>query len=240
MKSFILIGITCFMLISCSKHEGEGGESTITGRVVEQTYDESFKVLQSKLPAVKKDVYITYGGNGSVDDKVETNYDGIFEFNYLQKGNYTIFYYSEDKTRKTIEKIPIVVNVNIGSDGDTQSLGDLMTDKSIKIDDGTATITGKIIVHNYKADFTELKDVGPAQEQEVYLVYENHLADDIRVRTNYMGVYEFKNLIKGNYFIYAYSDDRSGATEKLVASRNVVITKDLQVEVMSDMHIDKK
>jgi hypothetical protein len=47
-------------------------------------------------PAADEDVYIQYGDHVSPDDKVQTNYDGEFEFLYLRPGKYTVYVFSKD------------------------------------------------------------------------------------------------------------------------------------------------
>ena len=44
-----------------------------------------------------KDVYIIYSDNQSdvYDDKFETDYNGIYRFEYLRKGDYTIYTYAD-------------------------------------------------------------------------------------------------------------------------------------------------
>lgn len=71
-------------------------------------------------------------------------------------------------------------NITIGSDGNTVDVGNLITYKGVDIDEGTSTIRGYVELSNYKSDLSLEPNVGPAQEQEVYLVYENHITDDIR------------------------------------------------------------
>lgn len=239
MKYFVFAALIGLGLVSCNNDEGLGGDSTIRGKIVQHSLDEDFKVVQGVAPIGKEDVYIIYGNNASYGDKVETNYDGTFEFNYLQKGSYKIFYYSEDSVSKSKEKVAVVKEVSVGKGG-TFDTGNLIKYKTLQIEDGSGTIRGRVILTNYKNNWAEIKDVGPAQEQEVYLVYNGHKSDDIRVRTNYDGVYEFKNLIKGSYLIYAYSEDKSGGTEKLVKSSFAVVSSDNEVVVLDDFNVDKQ
>ena len=57
------------------------------------------------IPAADEDVYIVYGDNTSPDDRVFTNPDGEFAFNWLRSGDYTIYVYSED-TANTSMPLP--------------------------------------------------------------------------------------------------------------------------------------
>ncbi|MBK9456483.1 MAG: hypothetical protein IPO24_13285 [Bacteroidetes bacterium] len=40
-------------------------------------------------------VFIVYGDNTAFDDEVSTAYDGTYKFEYLRKGLYTIYVYSD-------------------------------------------------------------------------------------------------------------------------------------------------
>lgn len=92
----LLGGISVFS--SCEKFEGEGGAATIKGSVLGKKYN-SIGVLITEYPMQKHDVFIIYGENSTYfDDKIETSYDGTFEFRHLQPGTYTIFTYSKDPT----------------------------------------------------------------------------------------------------------------------------------------------
>jgi hypothetical protein len=72
---------------------------------------------------------------------------------------------------------------------------------------GTSAIQGKIIIRDYNANFTLLQSTFPAQEERIYIIYgDNNFYDD-DTRTSYDGTFKFDNLRKGNYKIFAYSDD---------------------------------
>jgi hypothetical protein len=98
--SIILLSIALLGLISCEKGPGEGGTSTITGSVITHEYNGNFTVLRDIYPAAKEDVYIIYGDNADeiYGDQMETDWNGQYEFNYLQKGTYIIYVYSKDST----------------------------------------------------------------------------------------------------------------------------------------------
>lgn len=91
--SLLLLIFTLF--ISCEKQEGEGGKNTITGVVIMQEYTESTNQFIIEYPAIEERVYIIYGDNSYYADETRTNYDGTFQFDYLYKGDYQIFLYSE-------------------------------------------------------------------------------------------------------------------------------------------------
>jgi hypothetical protein len=93
-----LIGAGLFSLNSCKKYEGEGGKSSVTGKIVinQNLYVNGVLSQTVTFDGAKEDVYLVYGDDDLIyDDKIEANYDGTFTFKYLQPGTYTIFAYSE-------------------------------------------------------------------------------------------------------------------------------------------------
>lgn len=74
---------------------------------------------------------------------------------------------------------------------------------------GTSSISGKIWVKDYTADFTVLKAEYWAEEEDVYIIYGNDTIHSNRNRTNFDGSYWFQYLNEGTYTIYAYSRDSS-------------------------------
>lgn len=86
------------LFLACKKEAGEGGDSTIEGRVHVQDYNASFTSLNGEFSAVEEDVYIIYGNDVSFGDRVRSSYNGMYSFKYLQPGKYRIFAYSKDST----------------------------------------------------------------------------------------------------------------------------------------------
>jgi hypothetical protein len=69
----------------------------------------------------------------------------------------------------------------------------------------------------------------PAADEDMYIVYGDHVSPDDRIATNYEGEYEFLNLRKGKYTIYVYSGDTTGLSgvdpDRMVIKREVEITE---------------
>lgn len=98
MKNFTtFLTLLCFTtLISCQKEPGEGGTSTIRGKILVVNLNAEGDTVQAPYYAMDQDVFIIYGDeNQTYDDKFATSLDGSFEFNYLTPGSYTIYAYSE-------------------------------------------------------------------------------------------------------------------------------------------------
>ena len=112
-KPLILICIisVLFIFSSCSKDAGEGGNSSIIGKVYVKDYNFQFTALQDEYYEGDIDVYIIYGDDASYGDRTRTNYDGTYEFKYLRPGMYHVYALSDDST--TLGKIPIIENVEI-------------------------------------------------------------------------------------------------------------------------------
>lgn len=93
-----LIIVVTSTIISCKKVEGEGGASSLTGKIMidEKLYVNGIYSTTVSYTGATEDVYIVYGGNSDVpNDKIECGYDGTFKFSYLQPGTYTIYAYNE-------------------------------------------------------------------------------------------------------------------------------------------------
>ncbi len=106
--------LACFLFVSCEKEEGQGGTSSITGKVIVRDYNTNFTALVEQYNAPDEDVFIIYGDDVVFGDKTSTNYDGTYRFDYLREGKYTIFAYSEDSANyPTKHKIPVISQVTI-------------------------------------------------------------------------------------------------------------------------------
>lgn len=94
---------TLFILLlvlatSCKKPAGQGGTSTIRGKVYAREYNSNYTLLTAEYYAEEEDVYIIYGDDSIYSDDFKTHYDGSYEFKYLRKGKYKVFAYSDDST----------------------------------------------------------------------------------------------------------------------------------------------
>lgn len=93
---FVLTCSVC--LYSCQQPEGEGGTGIIYGKVYAYDYSNS-GVLLDDFYLADEDVFIIYGDEDNYyDDSYKTSFDGSFRFQYLQKGTYTVFVYSDCTT----------------------------------------------------------------------------------------------------------------------------------------------
>ena len=115
---FVLAAL--FAFTACKKEPGEGGTSTITGRV--KTLDYDYNLVSGDWTWVKtreyyapdERVYIIYGDDTIHSDDTRTNPDGYYKFEWLRKGKYTIFAYSDDTTGTVVSgQSPVKATVEI-------------------------------------------------------------------------------------------------------------------------------
>lgn len=119
--------IVLLLVSSCAKDAGEGGSSTIKGKVYAKYYNKTFTSLIGETYAPKKDVYIVYGDDASYGDKQETCYDGSFEFKYLRKGKYKVYAYSLDTTlTNPATQFGVIEEVEITKNGETVITNDIV------------------------------------------------------------------------------------------------------------------
>jgi hypothetical protein len=119
--------IVLLLVSSCAKDAGEGGSSSIKGKVWGKYYNKTFTSLIGEAYAPKKDVYIIYGDDASYGDKQETCYDGSFEFKYLRKGKYKVYAYSLDTTlTNPATQFAVIAEVEITKNGETVVTDDIV------------------------------------------------------------------------------------------------------------------
>jgi len=102
---------------------------------------------------------------------------------------------------------------------------------------GTSSITGKIWVLDYNAEYTHLNAEYYASKEDVFLIYGNEDVYGESFKTNYDGTYKFDHLRKGKYKVYCYSEDTTGQVPggKFAVIRDVEITsnkQDVQVDLI--------
>lgn len=131
--SYFLLTVSAAVLFtSCKKEAGDGGNSSIKGRVTKE-----LRVVLNNpgtavgtFPAADQDVYIIYGDHVSPDDRVQTNYDGEYEFLYLRPGNYKVYVFSNDTNAVAVpwdeEHMTVLKELEI-TDNEQQLVADDMT-----------------------------------------------------------------------------------------------------------------
>lgn len=222
-KVFLAIMMMCFALSSCNNKEGEGGTGTIRGHVkLVHHPDDDYQLNVDTLYAAKTDVFIIYGDDEFYGDDTETNPDGLYQFEYLTPGRYTVFAYS---TLATGEKVAVAQSVNL-------ERGQVAEVPTIYIHDGkaygTSIITGKVwawYFHNI-----EYRGEGWAYEHRVYLrkLGESYHIDDVRVGLD--GIFAFQKVLPGTYEVITYTQDAQEVPSPIIDTVTVEADQIFQME----------
>ena len=213
----------CFALSSCNNKEGEGGTGTIRGYVkLIHHPDDDYQLNVDTLNAAKTDVFIVYGNDEFYGDDIETDPDGLYQFEYLTPGNYTVFAYS---TLATGEKVAVAQTVKL-------ERGQVAEVPTIYIHDGkaygTSVITGRVwawYFHN-----NEYRGEGWAYEHRVYLrkLGDSYHIDDVRVGLD--GIFAFQKVLPGTYEVITYTQDAQEVPSPLIDTVTVKADEILQME----------
>ena len=91
---FTFLAFISLFVSSCAKEAGEGGSSTLKGRVYGYDINTSGVVTDSAAVQDAR-VFISYGDNTTVDDDTWSSFTGEYISRGLQKGRYTVFTYSQ-------------------------------------------------------------------------------------------------------------------------------------------------
>ena len=222
-KILLAIMMMCFALSSCNNKEGEGGTGTIRGHVkLVHHPDDDYQLNVDTLDAAKTDVFIIYGDDEFYGDDTETNPDGLYQFEYLTPGRYTVFAYS---TLATGEKVAVAQSVNL-------ERGQVAEVPTIYIHDGkaygTSIITGKVwawYFHNI-----EYRGEGWAYEHRVYLrkLGESYHIDDVRVGLD--GIFAFQKVLPGTYEVITYTQDALEVPSPIIDTITVEADQIFQME----------
>lgn len=188
------------LLPACNKGPGEGGSGTIQGFVkLVHHPDNDFSLTADTMAAAKTDVFIVYGDEAFYSDDAETGPDGMYQFEYLLPGDYTLFAYS---TLPSGEKVAVSETV-------TLQRGAVMQVPTIYIHDGkaygTSIVKGR--VHASYWHNGDYQGEGWAYEHRVYIrrIGEELHFDDARVGVD--GYFCFQKLLPGEYEVFTVSDD---------------------------------
>lgn len=114
------------MTIACTKEPGQGGTSSINGKVLVYNINSFGDTIGTPFYGMDEDVFIIYGDkDDTYDDKFATSFDGSYRFDYLTPGTYTLFAYSRCDTCDD-EMMPIKKTVEITANKSTNPISDII------------------------------------------------------------------------------------------------------------------
>ena len=203
-KLLLVFLIASMSLFSCNKGPGEGGSGTLRGYVKTiQHPDDDFSLTVDTVVAAKTDVFIVYGDEDYFGDDVETGPDGLYQFEYLLPGDYTVFSYS---TLPSGEKVAVSERVSLAR-GAVQQVPTLYVHDGKAY--GTSVVKGQVMAAYFvKNDGVWMyHSEGCAYEQRVYIrkVGEELHFDD--TRTGVDGYFAFQKLQPGAYEVFTVTED---------------------------------
>ena len=137
MRNLLIICAIAIGFTACEKQSGEGGTSVIEGKV--------YKIFTFQNPTTGaldtsyfqldagRDVFIIYSNDNTVlyDDKFDTDYNGKYHFEFLRKGEYTIYTYADSTDNSNVKhEYPVFKQIKISSNNSTNTLGDFIIEKN--------------------------------------------------------------------------------------------------------------
>ena len=137
MRNNFFMFLIVLICTSCEKDPGEGGTSFIEGRV--------YKIFTSQdpftgewdtayfQPDAGKDVYIIYSDDEQIiyDDNFETDFNGRYHFEYLRKGDYTIYTYADSTDNSNVKyDYPVFKHIKISSNSSTNIVADFIIEEN--------------------------------------------------------------------------------------------------------------
>ena len=198
--SLMVLLASALVMPSCNKGPGEGGTGTVQGFVkLVHHPDDDYTLTPDTMVAAKTDVFIIYGDEDFFGDDVETNAEGMYQFEYLRPGEYTVFAYS---TLPSGEKVAVSETVEL-------QRGAVAKVPTLYIHDGkaygTSVVKGRVHATYYHNG--SYRGEGWACEHRVYIrrVGEDIPFDDTRVGPD--GYFAFQKLQPGTYEVYTVTQD---------------------------------
>ena len=137
MRNLLIICAIALCFTACEKQSGEGGTSVIEGQVYKiftfqnpttGAWDTSYFQLDAG-----RDVFIIYSNDNTelYDDKFDTDYNGKYHFEYLRKGEYTIYTYADSTDNSNVKhEYPVFKQITISSNNSTNTIGDFIIEKN--------------------------------------------------------------------------------------------------------------
>jgi hypothetical protein len=229
MKYFLFLFSILFLFGACNNGEGLGGSSSLEGYVYQIEHsDDNFSFQTDTFPAVKKDVYLIFGDgeNDYFGDDVETDRGGRYRFDYLHKGSYTVYSYTEFGDGR---KGAVAQKVRVDGGLNRADTLFIHTGKAY----GTAMIKGRVFAEFY--DKSRKVDEGWAIDTDVYINREGEEMFFERIRVGNQGIFIFQKIPPGRYTVWVNSEDPE--TRKLTPlEKHIVVDEPEKLYIIEDTY----
>ncbi len=200
--TFFFLAFILILLASCINEEGEGGTSTIEGKVFKVFHlNDVYNFEADTFPAAKEDVYIVYGNQHIYGDKMETGFDGYFRFRYLTPGTYKIYAYS---TYINTQKIAEIDTITVAY-GKTAKTNDIYIHEGKSYN--TSYIKGVVNVIYYNNKGIAITTQKSAYDVRVFIKQKGAAYHFDEIRTSLNGEFMFQNLKTGDYEVFVLTED---------------------------------
>ena len=205
---FLLIPIAC-LITACNKDEGFGGSSSLEGYVYEVRHnDDNFSFQTDIFPSLDKDVFIEFGDDLNIGQRIRSGRDGYFRFDYLRKGIYTVYALSDFADGR---KEAVTRTVNVSGKLHRADTIFIHTGKA----SGTAMIRGSVMVRFYNKGQLVVDNTGkslfPAIETRVFIKNKGEETAFNDVRVGDKGIFIFQKIQPGkSYEIYVDTEVQIG------------------------------
>jgi hypothetical protein len=214
----LLLAAAC-AFVACNEDEGLGGSLAVEGYVYNVIhYDDNLSFTKDTVPALGKKVYISFGANTSeVGDNVDTGFDGYYRFNYLRKGQYRIYAYSE-----TGNGVKSPVSQIVTVDGKTNEAPAIYihTGKA----NGASFVRGRVIATYSRkgVPYAGTDSVPTGIRAYIRNVDEKYYFDDVRVTD---GVFYFQKIFPGKYVVGVESQQSANEKVELIQSDTINVVE---------------
>ena len=241
-RSNLCFGLIIFVLLGCEKIEGSGGSSAITGNLSGRSYtfsntsNEEQEMTSITIPNgsnIEDGEYVLLNTpNGGTLYYVWFKWDNGLAPSPNLSGRIPIqvsFSFTQDNTTVAQNMANAILNIagedfTVAVNNDIVTISNVQSGEVTDAEEFTQNIT--VDISNQGKDnttegttFTE----GPIVDNRVYLMYGDDAFYSEDTRSDAEGNYQFRNLNRGDYTVFAYSIDTLNPDSEPVAVMHSVI-----------------
>ena len=244
-RSNLYFALIIFVLLGCEKIEGSGGSSAITGNLSGRSYtfsnnsNEEQEITSITIPNgsnIEDGEYILLNTpNGGTLYYIWFKWDNGLAPSPNLSGRTAIqvsFSFTQDNTTVAQNMANAILNIagedfTVAVNNDIVTISNVQSGEVTDAEEFTQNIT--VDISNQGKDnttegttFTE----GPIVDNRVYLMYGDDAFYSEDTRSDAEGNYQFRNLNRGDYTVFAYSIDTLNPDDEPVAVMQSVIIKE--------------